>query len=58
MEGELGMSNTDKEKIIKDLSWPPEIKELGDAAELTKGNAAGSQIDVGPVFNRSTIIYS
>jgi hypothetical protein len=53
------MSNTDKDKIGQDLSWPPEIKELGDAAELTKGNASGSQVDPGspPTFNRSTIIY-
>jgi hypothetical protein len=36
-----------------DTYSPPALFEIGDAVDLTQGNAAGTNIDIGPVFQRS-----
>lgn len=35
---------------------PPEIMELGDAQDLTMGNAPGNSTDAGPVFHTTWIL--
>ena len=39
-----------------DTYVPPAIFEIGDAIDLTKGNDFGSNIDPGPIFQRSNRI--
>lgn len=51
------MSNEETDNLTY---LPPDIIDLGDAGELTQGNARGSDIDPGipPTSNRKTVVSS